>query len=122
LIVSRGNVKNGQDNWEAFMEQAAAGENAQVDVIVFTNEGDAIIKNIYFDGEAYHLCADKSRDAYAGVNAELYYEETFQYLECVETVLEDGTKVIEYVLTNELPAKELTEADGFTYSLYQIYQ
>ena len=118
LVVFMGEVQNGQAKWDAFLESVKSGESAQIDVIVFSIEGDAIIRNIYFDGSVYWLCNDSTRDAYRGTEA--YYEKAFQYLQCVEKEWEDGTETVEYVLTDQKEENQL--ADMVEFSVFQIYR
>ena len=122
LVVSMGEVRNGQEKWDAFLVSAEAGEAAWVDVIVFSIEGDAIIRNIYFDGSVYRLCTDKTRDAYLGIGADPYDEETFRYLRRVEETWEDGTEVIEYVLSDQPNDGVEQNTDVVDYSIFQIYK
>lgn len=98
-VILHGEAKSGQAGWEDFLARVDAGNTAQIDIIRFTVEGDAIIETVHFDGEQFRLCVDNSRDAFRGSGSK-YYEAEYKYLQCVETSLEDGTGTVEYMLTD----------------------
>lgn len=64
FVVTHGNVSAGMDKWERFLNDMSRGREAQVDVIRFTEEGDAIITRVcYLDG-IFYLVEDSTRDAW----------------------------------------------------------
>lgn len=64
FVVTHGEVSAGMDKWETFMTKYSRGEEAQVDVIRFTVEGDAIITGVYYEGGVFYLVEDSTRDAW----------------------------------------------------------
>lgn len=120
LVVVHGTVETGQALWEEFLASVNAGKAAQIDVIRFTIEGDAIVKTIYYDGSIFRLCVDRTRDAERGTG-EAYYEASFAYMQRIENTQEGGGKTVEYVLTN----REEDSADGLEigkkeYSIFYV--
>ena len=64
FVVAHGEVSAGMDKWELFMMEANCGNEAQVDVIRFTEEGDAIITRVCYKDGMYYLLEDSTRDAW----------------------------------------------------------
>lgn len=68
FVVVHGTVKSDMAQWEAFLDCVEEGEPAYVDVIQFTEEGDAIITAIQFVGKYFYVLVDHTRDAWGNPN------------------------------------------------------
>jgi len=99
FILVHGKAEKGQTLWEAFLKSVDAGESAQAEIVRFTVEGDPIIETVFYDGKAFYLCVDNSRDAYRG-KGDAYFEARYSSLVKTETDPETGGKTIEYILTD----------------------
>lgn len=64
FVVTHGKVSAGMDKWEQFLMEINRGNEAQVDVIRFTEEGDAIITRVCYKNGVYYLLEDSTRDAW----------------------------------------------------------
>lgn len=64
FVVTHGNVSAGMDKWEQFLLEINRGNEAQVDVIRFTEEGDAIITRVCYKDGMYYLLEDSTRDSW----------------------------------------------------------
>lgn len=91
-VILHGTVENGEEQWTAFMEAVEVGVAANIDVISFTIEGDAVIDSLYYDGASFYLVHDNSRDAFAGNDkgvSEYQFEELrIQNIETQESILQ----------------------------------
>lgn len=98
LVVHFGEVKAGGELWDAFLEKTALGESARITVILFTIEGDALIRTVYYDGSSYHLIGDNSRDGFGSADT-AYFEGEYKYL--YETEEPDGNNTcVTYTLSD----------------------
>lgn len=88
FVVAHGTVKSGMAQWETFVNSVEEGVPAYVDVVQFTDEGDAIITGLYFAGEYFCIMEDHTRDAW-GKTGIVKYE--YQYL---YTDTRDGRTVV----------------------------
>lgn len=118
VVVAREDIQNGKELWERFRLSAIAGEQAHIDVITFTKEGDAIIKTITFKDGIFRLCVDRTRDRELGTG-EAYYEDTFTWLETIETKTEEKT-TIEYVLRKKSSESTGLTAEADNYLIFYI--
>ena len=64
--------------WAAFVQSAAAGNPASVDVATFTSEGQAVIDHVDFNGSNFVCVRDNSRDRYYLGSA--YIVRTYKYV------------------------------------------
>lgn len=106
FVVTHGNVSAGMDKWNAFVTSFGRGEEAEVDVIRFTEEGDAIITKVSYKDGLFHLVEDSTRDAW-GTGTYTEYEFT-----CMN-VIKNSEGYTEVVFANQyitdLQAVELQE-------------
>ena len=65
-VCAHGSVVSGQKVWDAFYGSVEAGENAQVDIMEYTVEGDPIITSINYENDRFYIVVDSSRDAFGG--------------------------------------------------------
>lgn len=86
FVVTHGKITAGYDKWEMFQNGYARGEDVSVDVIRFTEEGDAIITRVWYENGAFHIIEDSTRDAW-GVGD--YAEYTFEGMNVIKS--SDGT-------------------------------
>jgi hypothetical protein len=107
FVVTHGRIEAGLDKWEAFFEKSQEGIPAYVDLVEFTEEGDAIITALIYNGETYHVVMDCTRDAFGntGIVEHKYkylYTDTFD--DRTEVVLSDlkleGEEVREAILSD----------------------
>ncbi len=59
LVMQLGDVRHNQQNWFAFLEKTLAGEQAELNVIHFYDNGSGwgqILYELSFDGSVYTLC------------------------------------------------------------------
>ena len=82
FVVTHGEVTAGYDKWELFVSAYERGEEALVDVIRFTEEGDAIIIRVWYENGAFHILEDSTRDAW-GVGG--YAEYTFEGMNVIKS-------------------------------------
>lgn len=108
FVVAHGEVKQGLYEWKIFVEDAQSGIPASIDLIEFTEEGDAIITAVVYDGETYHIVEDCTRDVWGNTGI-VEYECQYLYTDTQD----DRTTVI---LSNlKLEGEEIREtimADG----------
>lgn len=92
FVVVHGTVKSGMEQWNSFIDNVKEGKPAYVELVQFTDEGDAIITAIQYTGDYYHVLADHSRDAWGKTNVIEYVYE-YLYLDIqdgrTEVVLSD---------------------------------
>ncbi len=72
FVVTHGNISAGMDKWEVFMTDFERGNDSQVDVIRFTEEGDAIITRVCYVDRVFYLLEDGTRDAWGNRNYAAY--------------------------------------------------
>ena len=82
FVVTHGKVTAGYDKWERFVNAYERGEEALVDVIRFTVEGDAIIIRVWYENGVFHILEDSTRDAW-GVGD--YAEYTFEGMNVIKS-------------------------------------
>lgn len=82
-VILHGEVKSGQDKWDRFYQNVQNQIPAEIVLIQFTDEGDAILTYLYYDGNDFYAVEDDSRDAFAGAG-ERYWEKQFKYLKIFE--------------------------------------
>ncbi len=103
FVVAHGAVKSGMEQWDAFLECVEQGDTAYVDVVQFTEEGDAIISAVVFMGDWYYVLTDHTRDAW-GNQGMVEYGYRYLYLD-----RQDGRTRV--VLTDlELGEEEISNA------------
>ncbi|MBR3823565.1 MAG: DUF4362 domain-containing protein [Lachnospiraceae bacterium] len=103
FVVVHGTVKSGMDKWNSFIDNVKEGKPAYLELVQFTDEGDAIITAIQYTGDYYHVLADHSRDAWGKTNV-IEYVYDYLYLD-----IQDGRTGV--VLTDlELEEEEISEA------------
>lgn len=68
FIVEHGIVRSGMERWDAFIDCVERGVPALVEVVQFTDEGDAIVAGILYNGKVYYLLMDYSRDAWGNTD------------------------------------------------------
>ena len=117
FTIENGEVKSGQENWDAFMEAAAAGEEASVVLCQYSAQGGAMLDYLTHTAEGgYLLASDRSRDGYEKEDLEKqnYITAEFAALKVFEgfTLSEGGTEYTIGVLTNE------PELDADTFRTY----
>ncbi len=118
FVVVHGTVKSGMEQWEVFWNSVNEGKPAYVDVIRFTEEGDAIITSIQFTGAYFRTLEDHTRDAWANPNY------SFMDYGCMNLYLdiqEDVTRVLlsELRLEKEEIADALVRKPGEFNELFQ---
>ncbi len=104
LISVHGSVEQGEERFEQFYQAVSLGEPAELTIIQFTVEGDAIIDYLNYNGTDFYLVHDNSRDGFIGTG-DLYQEYTFPYLKVFERSIEEtagegGKRYREIVLTD----------------------
>lgn len=77
FVVVHGTVKSGMEQWNSFIDSTKDGKPAYVELVQFTDEGDAIITAIQFTGEYYYVLTDHSRDAWGNTGM---VEQEYGYL------------------------------------------
>ena len=82
FVVTHGVITAGYDKWEMFVNAYERGEEALVDVIRFTEEGDAIITRVWYENGVFHILEDSTRDAW-GVGD--YAEYTFEGMNVIKS-------------------------------------
>jgi len=103
FVVVHGTVKSGMDKWNSFIDNVKEGKTAYVELVQFTDEGDAIITAIQYTGDYYHVLQDHTRDAW-GKTGVIEYVYDYLYLD-----IQDGRTGV--VLTDlELEEEEISEA------------
>lgn len=103
FVVAHGTIKSGMSQWEAFLQSVEQGDTAYVDVVQFTEEGDAIITAVVFLGDWYYVLTDYTRDAWGNQDI-VDYEYRYLYLDT-----KDGRTRV--VLTDlELGEEEISNA------------
>lgn len=83
--------------WREFAERVNKGKPAWVDVVSFTDEGDAIFNYIYYDGNEFLFVEDTTRDRFGTplITAEKYTM-LFEFNEVSET----GNEIYQAALSN----------------------
>ena len=87
FVVVHGQVKSGFEKWEQFLLNTERGD-ATLDIVQFTEEGDAIITNLTYAENSYYVVVDSTRDAW-GIGD--YWEEKFAYC---NVILKEGRVVV----------------------------
>ena len=80
FVVVHGTVKSGLDKWNEFLDSAQEGKPAYVELVQFTEEGDAIITAIQYTGDYYHMLADHTRDTWGNAGM-VEHEYGYLYLD-----------------------------------------
>ena len=119
FTIEKGEVKNGQEKWDAFMQAAEAGQDASVVLCQYSELGGAMLDYLTYSKEGgYLLVCDRSRDGYTEgeYEKENYLTEEFAALKVFEgfSLSEGGTEYTIGVLTNE------PELDADTFRTYWI--
>lgn len=109
FVIGFHQIIGGSDLWKSFYESYQGGEAAEIVLAQFTDEGDAILDYLYYDGNKVYHVSDASRDGFLG-NGEKYYEETFSYLKVYENTADNGDRTSTLVLTDN---------DALTYEEWQ---
>ena len=117
FTIEKGEVKSGQEEWDAFMKAAEAGQEASVVLCQYSELGGAMLDYLTYSKEGgYLLVCDRSRDGYAEgeYEKENYLTEEFAALKVFEnfSLSEGGTEYTIGVLTNE------PELDADTFRTY----
>ena len=86
-VCAHGSVVSGQKVWDAFYESVEAGENAQVDIMEYTVEGDPIITSINYENDRFYIVVDSSRDTFGG--DEKYTSYVYDYWKVIDEPQED---------------------------------
>ena len=76
-IILHGIQNSGEENLEAFREKLEAGEAAELIVVQFTVEGDAILDYYGYEGALMYRWQDISRDGFGGTG-EKYFETVYE--------------------------------------------
>ncbi len=126
-------VVHGKEEWgtvylEDFLEKVEQKKPAEMDIIQFTTEGDAIVYYLNYNGEDFYLVEDFSRDAFKG-NGPSYEEWTFPYLKIFEVTGENGEEYQEFYLTeddgatlDEINAYDFGEEEDLKYLYLMIVE
>ena len=77
FIVANGGVYN-EDLWKEFLEKTKAGEESELIIACYTIEGDVIYELVEYDGTAYTMYYDNSRDSF-GVFSEIVEKRKYIY-------------------------------------------
>lgn len=117
FTIENGEVKSGQENWDAFVKAAEAGEEASVVLCQYSANGGAMLDYLTHKAEGgYLLASDRSRDGYEKEDMEKqnYITSEFAALKVFEgfSLSEGGTEYTIGVLTNE------PELDADTFRTY----
>ena len=117
FTIENGEVKSGQENWDAFLKAAEAGEDASVVLCQYSAHGGAMLDYLTHNAEGgYLLVSDRSRDGYEKdeVEKQDYITEKFAALKVFEhfSLSEGGKEYTIGVLTNE------PELDADTFRTY----
>lgn len=76
-IILHGIQHSGEENLETFREKLEAGEAAELIVVQFTVEGDAILDYYDYEGALMYRWQDISRDGFGGTG-EKYFETVYE--------------------------------------------
>lgn len=91
---------HGSEYWDEFYGKVQKNEPAQIDIIQFTMEGDAVIDYISYDGSSFYVVHDSSRDAFAA-SGDKYFEEEYPYLKVFEGTETNGDRYRYIYLMND---------------------
>lgn len=83
--------------WHEFAEKVNKGKPAWVDVVSFTDEGDAIFNYIYYDGTEFLFVEDTTRDSFG---TPLITAEKYTMLFEFNDVSETGYEIYQATLSN----------------------
>lgn len=97
FIILHGTYHSGKEYWDAFLESVDKGEPAEVVMVQFTVEGDAILYYLQYNGRDFYAVEDYSRDAWSAEPG--YLEKTLPYLSVLENDWE-GDRYWDIVLTD----------------------
>lgn len=119
FTIEKGEVKSGQEKWDAFMQAAEAGQDASVVLCQYSANGGAMLDYLTYSKEnGYLLVSDRSRDGYEKEELEKqnYITGEFAALKVFEgfKLSEGGTEYTIGVLTND------PELDADTFRTYWI--
>lgn len=119
FTIANGAVTSGQEQWDAFLASADAGEDASVVLCQYSANGGAMLDYLTYSKEdGYLLVSDRSRDGYEKEELEKqnYITEEFAALKVFEgfSLSEGGTEYTIGVLTND------PELDADTFRTYWI--
>ena len=119
FTIENGEVKSGQENWDAFMEAAATGKEASVVLCQYSAQGGAMLDYLTYSADGgYLLASDRSRDGYEKEEMEKqnYITDEFEALKVFEnfSLSEGGTEYTIGVLTND------PQLDADTFRTYWI--
>ncbi len=117
FTIANGEVTSGQEEWDAFLQAAQAGEEASVVLCQYSAHGGAMLDYLTHNAEGgYLLVSDRSRDGYEKdeVEKQDYITEKFAALKVFEhfSLSEGGKEYTIGVLTNE------PELDADTFRTY----
>ncbi len=112
-IIVHGTVKKGQEKWDDFLLAVQNGETAEIDIVGFTVEGDPIITYLQFDGEAFLMVRDNTRDAWGNGAVT---ESKYSYLNILQD--SDDTEAVLSGVPN-LTREQLSSGAYETYMLFQ---
>ena len=87
-VCAHGSVVSGQNVWDVFYESVEADENAQVEIMEYTVEGDPIITSINYENDRFYIVVDSSRDTFGG--DEKYTSYVYDYWKVIDEPQEDG--------------------------------
>lgn len=88
-ISLHGKEYSGREYLDAFMEQVQSEKPAELVLVQFTVEGDAILDYLNYNGEDVYRMQDVSRDGWAG-NGEKYFEYTYDSVSVYEEADTEG--------------------------------
>lgn len=100
LVIDNNGKTNGERNWVKFYEAIRKHEPAQLIIAQFTEDNEAILDFLSYDGKDVHHVSDCSRDRYSS-EEDAYYEDRYLYCKLFEHEEKNGQKVRDIVLTND---------------------
>ena len=112
-VIVHGRQYAGVELWESFYNNVRNGTPAELVLIQFTVEGDAILNYLNYDGIDFYLVNDYTRDAFAG-DGKKYSEDIYPYLKVFDSTRENGDYERIILLTEDdgLSAREYLEKSG----------
>ncbi|MFD0960232.1 DUF4362 domain-containing protein [Paenibacillus chungangensis] len=72
VLTSLGDMRN-REAWDSFVESVEAGGEGEVQVVLYTREGDPIFHHLRFDGKMFRYRFDNSHDAFGTPNKRIDY-------------------------------------------------
>lgn len=100
FVIGFNQIVGGLEQWNAFCASINKRVASELVLAQFTDEGDAILDYLYYDGSKVYHVSDSTRDGFAA-EGNPYFEETFLYLKVFDEIRENGDKVKSVVLTND---------------------